>query len=593
MARAIGQQGTVSPLVPLRRLAAASASDPGRERDGNEDRVLCDPERGIFAVIDGVGGESGGEVAAQIALDTLRGRLSRRTTDAERLVREAIAQANKQIFDRAQAERGLAGMACVLTVAVLDGPQVTVGHVGDSRMYLLRKGEIRKVTRDHSPVGSREDAGELSEADAMRHPRRNEIFRDVGSGPHQPDDPEFIETYRLDLDPESALLICSDGLSDMVASRDILAIAERHAGNPSAMVDELIDAANAAGGKDNVSVVVAEGERFAASIRPVPPPAAITSIRGAASAKPEGMARWRGPLTGVLALLLILALGWFFREPLLRLYQGWRGGGTSAGGGATAPASGSVVAGDVIRVGPGEGELRSITEALAAAQPGQTVMVAPGEYTGPFEMRDGVSLVSATPRGAVLRAPQVVAPAAGTGQAPVDPVVLAVNVRGARLAGFRIAGTPEAAMAVGLRLVDSELEVEDLEVMGATVAAVEVSGGGQSTFRFNSIHGNPGAGVVLTGGASPRMLQNLIAENGTAPRQPRPALEIGPGSRPSLIENRILRNGSGGSPQVRVAEAESVAEIYNWNDFGGVSRGRAIQVRPATSQTTQNTGRGR
>jgi len=171
-----------------RRPLSACLSDPGRERENNEDRVLCDPERGIFAVIDGVGGESGGEIAAQTALEILQARLSRRTTDAARLIREAIALANKQIYEKARANPTLAGMACVLTVAVVDGAQVTIGHVGDSRLYLVKPGQIRKITKDHSPVGAREDVGEISEAEAMSHPRRNEIFRDVGSAPHEPDE---------------------------------------------------------------------------------------------------------------------------------------------------------------------------------------------------------------------------------------------------------------------------------------------------------------------------------------------------------------------------------------------------------------------
>ncbi|HSK81358.1 MAG TPA: protein phosphatase 2C domain-containing protein, partial [Thermoanaerobaculia bacterium] len=190
------------PVSSARRLAAAAGSDPGLERENNEDRVLCDPERGIFAVIDGGGGEEGGEVAAQTALDVLRARLSRRTTDPGRLVREAIALANKQILEQSQRDERLAGMACVLTVAVLDGSKLTVGHVGDSRLYALRPGEIRKVTRDHSPVGAREDAGEISELEAMRHPRRNEIFRDVGSAPHEPDDEGFIDVQEIPFEPD-------------------------------------------------------------------------------------------------------------------------------------------------------------------------------------------------------------------------------------------------------------------------------------------------------------------------------------------------------------------------------------------------------
>jgi serine/threonine protein phosphatase PrpC len=549
------------PRPPL----AAAGSDAGRERENNEDRVLCEPERGIFAVIDGVGGESAGEVAAQIAHDTLRARLSRRTTDSERLVREAIALANKQIYERAQGDRSLSGMACVLTVAVLDGPEVTIGHVGDSRLYLLRRGEIRKVTHDHSPVGAREDAGELSEADAMRHPRRNEIFRDVGSGPHEPDDPEFIEVQRIPFEPESALLLCSDGLSDLVPSRDILALVERHAGSPRAAVDELIDAANAAGGKDNISVVVVEGDRYAATVRPAGSAPRLQSLRGAASARPEGMERWLGPLVSqpALALYVLIALAaalFYFREPLLRRF--------GAPGDGPAPTATPVPAtGSVLRVGTG-GTFRSIAEALARARPGQTVEVAPGEYVERIEIPDGVSLVSGTPRGAVLRVPP--------GAAGAAPAVLAENVKGARLSGFRIVGSPESPLAVGVRLVDSEVVIDGLEVTGATAAGIEVFGAGQSEIRFSTIVGNPGTGVVLSAGASPRLLQNLISGNGKAQGEKSPGVDIREGSRPSLIENRIEDNGG---PQVRVAAADLVDEVFRWNRFGSLSKTRAVQVK--------------
>src|SRR5258706_11494033 len=254
-------------MAAAKRVLAAALSDPGRERENNEDRVLCDAERGIYAVIDGVGGESGGEIAAQTALEILKARLSRRTTDAARLVREAIALANKQIWERAQANPALAGMACVLTVAVVDDGQATIGHVGDSRLYLLRAGEIRKITRDHSPIGSREDVGEISESEAMSHPRRHEIFRDVGSGPHEPDEEGFIDVTRIAFAPDAALLLCSDGLSDLVTSGTILSTVEAHASDPHQVVAELVAAANAAGGKDNVSVVLVEAERYAASVR--------------------------------------------------------------------------------------------------------------------------------------------------------------------------------------------------------------------------------------------------------------------------------------------------------------------------------------
>src|SRR5207248_2268902 len=145
-----------------------------------------------------------------------------------------------------------------------------VGHVGDSRLYQIRGGEIRKITHDHSPVGEREDNQELTEAEAMRHPRRNEVFRDVGSEEHAPDDAGFIEVERIPFEPDSALLLCSDGLSDQVPSAGIRRAVERNAGHPEAAVRALIAAANHAGGKDNVTVVLVEGENFTAT-EPVEP----------------------------------------------------------------------------------------------------------------------------------------------------------------------------------------------------------------------------------------------------------------------------------------------------------------------------------
>ena len=106
-------------------------------------------------------------------------------------------------------------MACVLTAAVIRDGRAMVGHVGDTRLYKLRSGRIEKVTRDHSPVGEREDARELSELDAMQHPRRNEVYRDVGSEPHEPGDPDFIDIHEVPFEPDAALLLCSDGLTDL------------------------------------------------------------------------------------------------------------------------------------------------------------------------------------------------------------------------------------------------------------------------------------------------------------------------------------------------------------------------------------------
>src|SRR5262245_10530132 len=241
----------------------AGETHPGLLRTNNEDRFHVDAERGIFLVIDGIGGQAAGERAAEVALDTMRARLERQTGSLDDRIREAITVANNEIFRLAQTRDKWKGMACVLTVAVVEDGQVTVGHVGDTRLYELRGGQIRKITHDHSPVGDREDSGRLNELEAMQHPRRNEVFRDVGSEEHRPDDDDFVELVQLPFESDSALLLCTDGLSDLLTSAQILRIAQEYAGDPWAVARQLVAAANDAGGKDNVTVLFVEGERFA------------------------------------------------------------------------------------------------------------------------------------------------------------------------------------------------------------------------------------------------------------------------------------------------------------------------------------------
>lgn len=560
---------------------SAAGSDPGRERENNEDRILCDPERGIYAVIDGVGGESGGEVAAQTALDILKARLSRRTTDAARLIREAIALANKQIYDQAQANPALANMACVLTVAVVDGNRATIGHVGDSRLYLLRRGEITKVTRDHSPVGAREDAKEISEEEAMRHPRRNEIFRDVGSAPHEPDEEGFIDITSISFEPDAALLLCSDGLSDLVTSQAILSTVERNADDPQTAVEELIAQANAAGGKDNISIVLVEGERFAESARrrlaPAIPMAPRPQLRGAGVARSAGPGPFlRAFVSRPACLLYGLILGAFafaaFGQGLLPdLFNRGKGGD-----GDDTP-----FAADVLRVGLGDGGTATIAEALGKASPGQTVLVAPGEYRETLQLRSGVHLVSEVPREAVILPP------VGSGV----PAVTAQGVSGGRVEGFRIAGDAQAPLQVGLRLVDSDVVVDGVEVSGAQTAAIDFAGADRSTVRYSYLHDNPGGGVLVEGRSVPRLLQNLIFRNGRMPGAPgapvRPGVEVRDQARPALIGNRIEGNGGGG---VTTTAADSADEIFLWNSFGSTGRAQAVRaVTPITPQTPPQT----
>ena len=240
-------------------ILASAATDTGLVRERNEDRFWIDAARGVFLVVDGVGGQAAGEVAAQTAVDAIRETISQEG-DPEARIRNAIAQANNRIYQSATGD--LVGMACVLTLALVEGDEVIIGHVGDSRLYLIWRGAMRKLTSDHSPVGEDEDSGVLGEVQAMQHPRRNEVFRDVGSQPRKPDDDEFIEIRRCHFRPDAALLLCSDGLTDLLTASRVRSIVERYDGDPGRVAADLVEAANQAGGLDNVTALFVAGPEF-------------------------------------------------------------------------------------------------------------------------------------------------------------------------------------------------------------------------------------------------------------------------------------------------------------------------------------------
>ncbi|HEV7518427.1 MAG TPA: right-handed parallel beta-helix repeat-containing protein, partial [Thermoanaerobaculia bacterium] len=503
--------------------------------------------------------------------------LSRRTTDSGRLVREAIALANRQIFERAKNDSRLAGMACVLTVVVLDAAdrtRATVGHVGDSRLYALAPGEIRKVTPDHSPVGSREDAGEISEEEAMRHPRRNEIFRDVGSAPHEPDEEGWIDVLEVPFPAEGALLLCSDGLSDMIPSREILETVEANAASPEAAVHALIERANAAGGKDNVSAVLVLGDRFAEAMRRRPQDRgrggnakpAVAPLRGAGHVRGGG--GWGKALLAGIVLALLLAALFLFRQPLLDALGIGAGGGA---GGTVSPRK----SGAVLVVGIGDGGFATISEALSQARPGQRIEVAPGQYHERITLRDGVDLVSRVPRGAVLLPP---AAAGETPAARVLPAISASGVHGGRLSGFKVMGTAAAPWSVGVRLDSSEVELDGVEVTGMSGAGIEVRGADRSTVRYAFVHENGGPGIAVSGEAAPRLLSNLIAGNGTRSGGLAPGVEVRGTAVPLLAGNRIEGNGGGG---VTLPGPERADEVFRWNSFATLPREQAVRAAPA------------
>jgi len=475
--------------------SAAGATDPGVLRDTNEDRYHVDPARGMFLVVDGVGGQAAGEEAAETALRLVRTRLERETGSVEDRVREAIGLANDEIYRRASLNPQWKGMACVLTAAVVSNGDVVVGHVGDTRLYKLRGGRIDKLTRDHSPVGEREDAGDLTEQEAMQHRRRNEVYRDVGSERRDPDDPGFIDVDRHPFEPDAALLLCSDGLSDMVPSAVIAEIVRSGAGHPQRIVRDLIDAANDAGGKDNVTVVYVEGSAFASGeetrdLRPrrdsqvTDLPAAPTPARSGRSRA----ARWR--LASLVTLLVIVSAGALYirRDRFLPPMT---------------------IAPDVavpIVVRPGE----SITAAVRGAAAGSDVTVEPGEYRERVELKSGVRVSSRVPRAAILRLP---------GSAPeTDPAVVAFEVTAAALSGFRILGDAATPLGSGVLVRNSTVTLTDLEIAGARGPGVEYRGGQGGSIVGGYFHDNAAAAIAVGSGASPRIAHNAFVRNAASER---------------------------------------------------------------------------
>ena len=228
------------------KLVIGAATDTGRVRDHNEDGYIIDDGLALAAVADGMGGHLGGEVASATALEAFYASF---VEDGG--MHDAVVAANAAVVDRAASEEQLRGMGTTLTAGVLgeDGTMI-VGHVGDSRAYLLRDGELTRVTTDHSLVEELMAAGELTAEEAERDPRRSMITRALGL-----DDGVDVDMYPIALRPGDRLVLCSDGLTTMVSDADV---ASKLAAEPDAQraADALVEAANAAGGVDNTTVIV-------------------------------------------------------------------------------------------------------------------------------------------------------------------------------------------------------------------------------------------------------------------------------------------------------------------------------------------------
>ncbi len=228
----------------------ASVTDPGRKRRRNEDAYVCEPP--LFAVADGMGGAQAGEVASRLAASALKETHPKARGGEERLV-DLIQEANRRVYDRSHEDPSASGMGTTITVALVGDGTVSFGHVGDSRAYLIRGDELEQLTDDHSLVAELMRSGKLSAEEAETHPQRSVITRVLGT------DPEVdVDTFTLTAQPGDVFLICSDGLSSMVSSEEILGVLKEHRGDIEQAARALVRAANRGGGEDNITVVTFE-----------------------------------------------------------------------------------------------------------------------------------------------------------------------------------------------------------------------------------------------------------------------------------------------------------------------------------------------
>lgn len=250
-----------------RKIISHVQTDLGRKRTENEDNFVWmpelwgKPELTLIGAIDGVGGYDGGAEAADIAKKTIEEYLLNFSFGSPlQLLKEAIINANNKIVEIRRSNANLSRMSCVLTAAILDAANemMYVGHVGDSRGYVFRNGELLKVTKDHSSVGMKEDSGYLTEEEAMHHPRRNEISKMLGEQMIGAEDSEgYIDMSEHSYLPFDIALFCSDGLTDLATKSQMSEILSQEK-TLSEKAQLLIDKANELGGKDNITVALAD-----------------------------------------------------------------------------------------------------------------------------------------------------------------------------------------------------------------------------------------------------------------------------------------------------------------------------------------------
>jgi PPM family protein phosphatase len=246
---------------------AAGLTDTGRRRRHNEDAYVVRPP--LFAVADGMGGAKAGEIASRLAAAALEEPWSERQ-DGEARVVSLIQEANRRVHRRSLEDPQASGMGTTMTVALVDESRVWIGHVGDSRAYLLRDGALQQLTDDHSLVGELVRSGKVPAEEAQSHPQRSVITRAVGTDPDVD-----VDTFPVEPRTGDVFMICSDGLTDMVDDETIREIVAQNRNDLDAAARQLVRLANRRGGEDNITVVFFEiaDERDELAVAPAREPA--------------------------------------------------------------------------------------------------------------------------------------------------------------------------------------------------------------------------------------------------------------------------------------------------------------------------------
>jgi serine/threonine protein phosphatase PrpC len=247
-------------------IEAFGRTDVGRRRKINEDSFLVSPEMSLYAVCDGMGGHNAGEVASRMAIETISAFIERSAVEKEitwpwgldanlsfdaNRVKTAIRLANARVFQAADNREELTGMGTTVVTVLISGDIMTVGSAGDSRCYLVRGGELKQLTRDDSWVSAALGEGILNSDDVEHHPLRNVITKAVGAR-----DAIDLDVLAHDLQPGDLVMLCSDGLHSMVSDQEIGRILQSSLDSLEEASARLVEAANEAGGRDNVTVVL-------------------------------------------------------------------------------------------------------------------------------------------------------------------------------------------------------------------------------------------------------------------------------------------------------------------------------------------------